>query len=515
MASDMFPRPPKATIISLALVFIFVVVYYLPYHTTEIDNLSGLLLDEKWGFFESISLPGFVNSGSLQARSCADLRYEGTIGVQKSILVHDDLEQIALSLEHSPIVAYSELTLSNLPFSDIVSRQWARLSGSAVWLADQGVFLVVTRVLFLGDNENLSEPRASFLRGQLFDEEWKHLANQSLDWNGNVLTFPLIFEVPTTYEGGEHQCCYGPEDPRIILKDGGLGAEPVIVFNMVDERSGWRRAMYVFRPFSNQTTMLSILDTAPQHVEKNWTPFFVSDYPATPYTSDYIHFVYTLKPLTILKCHLGSGDCEIVFQQQLPSDSESLHHEGDSSLHGGTNLVPLPIPSSAGVHAGVRAYIGFPRTRVTEPCGWRGPTAFFRPEFIVMVAFRDNFHLAYASEALDFGDVFIDMTPEDDVCDKGRILIANSISSWDTEQDVMTITGSVDDTTVQVARLHGLLAFVRRLPQWRGMFRRGGPLDNGNGDEVTQLASWVGDDVRACAVESALNYTLAITQTHG
>ena len=56
MASDMFPRPPKATIISLALVFIFVVVYYLPYHTTEIDNLSGLLLDEKWGFFESHQL---------------------------------------------------------------------------------------------------------------------------------------------------------------------------------------------------------------------------------------------------------------------------------------------------------------------------------------------------------------------------------------------------------------------------------------------------------------------------
>ena len=476
----------------------------------------------QWGSFEPTDFPGFVNSGLLEGRSCEALRYNGTIGVQKSRQVCDNLEQIALSLDGHPAVAYSEETLSNpsLKFSDIVSQKWARLSGSAVWLPDQGVFLVVTRVIFLGEKENLSQPKASFLRGQLFDENWAHLENCSIDWNGEVVTFPTIFEVPTMYEGGEEECCYGPEDPRIILEDGVLGAEPVIVFNMVHQRSDWKRAMYVFRPFSNQTAILNIRDTTRENVEKNWTPFFLSashDLEVTPPSAlpdEYLHFVYNFKPLKILKCHLLSGDCDAVFEQQLPPDFATPHHEDGGTLHGGTNLVALPIPRSAGVHAGVRAYVGLPRTRVTEKCGRRGDAIFLRPEFVVLVAFRGQFHLAYASEALEFGDAFVELTPDVDPCERGRILIANSISSWDTEQDVMTITGSVDDVTVQVARLYGLLSFVRGLPQWRGMLQKDGPLNHGNRDEVNQLASWVGDDVRACAVESALNYTLAMGKMH-
>jgi hypothetical protein len=119
------------------------------------------------------------------------------------------------------------------------------------------------------------------------------------------LTFPLVFDIPTKYEGGDGEF-YGPEDPRIILEDNVQGAEPVIIFNMAHERSDWKRAMYAFRPFSGHLTILTIRDTNRAISEKNWPPFFLPSEDPKPEKAarkpdEYIHFVYNFKPLKILK----------------------------------------------------------------------------------------------------------------------------------------------------------------------------------------------------------------------
>src|ERR1700728_605495 len=97
---------------------------------------------------------------------------------------------------------------------------------------------------------------------------------------------------------------------------------------------------------------------------------------------------------------------------------------------------------------------------------------------------------------------------------RGRILIPNSISQWNTAQDVMTMTFSVDDKTVEIARIRGLLSFVRGQGQFKGLWRKNGPLKDELLDLVNVLSSRLGDDVRACLVESAVNAMLTTTEFH-
>ncbi|KIV94872.1 hypothetical protein PV10_02593 [Exophiala mesophila] len=475
----------------------------------------------QWGPFEPMQIPGFVNTGMPGKRSCDALKYNSTVGVQKSFFLTDDIQQIAMSLDSHPIVDYPDDMMNdpNLKVTDIVDKTWARLSGSSVWLPEQEVYLSVTRVIFCPTRVR-SVPKMSFLRGQLLNKDWEHLDNYNITWGEKTFNFPLVFDVPAQWE--QDGSLYGPEDPRIILEDGVEGAEPVIIFNMIGKRSDWKRAMYIFRPFSNFSTILTIRDTERQFTEKNWAPFFVPQeepikpvsksakllLKATPVVrkeNEYIHFIYSFKPLKILKCHLRCGDCEIVYEQEVPENFANQHREEHGSLRGGTNFVPVPIPAHMRVDPRVRVYASFPRTNIERHCDG----SFYRPEFVVMVMIGDQFHMAFASESLDFGNSILELGPEDDRCGKGRILIPNSIAHWDTSagQDIMSITFSVNDETVQVARVEGILKFVQNLPQFKTLFSQDGPFKGADSDLMNMLSSWVGDDIRGCLVEAALNYT--------
>lgn len=467
-----------------------------------------------------MQIPGFVNTGLPGKRSCDNLKYNSTVGVQKSFYLNDNIKQIAMSLDSHPIVDYPDDIMNDptLKVEDIVDQTWARLSGSSVWLPEQKVFLSVTRIIFC-PTRTRSVPKMSFLRGQLFSEDWEHLENYTLTWGERQFTFPLVFDVPTQWE--QDGSLYGPEDPRIILEDEVPGAEPIIVFNMIAKRSDWKRAMYIFRPFTNSSTILTIKDIERQYTEKNWAPFFVpqeeEDVPAGKVhypkatvvrkPNEYIHFIYSFKPLRILKCHLRCGDCEFAYEQSVPENFVNKHNEDGGSLRGGTNFVPVPLPKNMDVDPKVRVYAAFPRTNIERHCDG----SFYRPEFVVMINIGSQFHLSFASESLDFGNSIIELGPEDDRCDKGRILIPNSVAHWDTSngEDVMSITFSVNDETVQVARVQGLLQFVWDLPQFKSLLKKDGLLKGDNTDIMNMLSSWVGDDVRGCLVEAALNYTTA------
>lgn len=89
------------------------------------------------------------------------------------------------------------------------------------------------------------------------------------------------------------------------------------------------------------------------------------------------------------------------------------------------------------MHEDVRVHVAPPRMNVGRQCG-KGYANHYRPECIVMVSFRGSFHMTFASKALDFGPAILELDEDDDPCDKGRILIPNSISQWDTVRDVMT-----------------------------------------------------------------------------
>jgi beta-1,2-mannosyltransferase len=401
---------------------------------------------------------GFANSGQSGKETCKQLRRESTISVQQSKYLYDDLPQIAAAVGSHPLVVDEYKKYADAPEEEQrkVHKAWARLSGSSVWLPDQQVYFVVTRVLF-HERNNIDWPFMSWLRGQLYDEDWNHLDGHSIQWGGQTFTFPTIFNVDADYDRGG--IFYGPEDPRIIIEEGVDGAEPVILYNSIKKEFEWNRAMYLYRPFSGTSTVAKFTDSGRRGTEKNWAPFFVpSDDPKSNkrQPNEYLHFVHTFDPLTIARCHLKTGLCEHVYPEAHTDNNDNL-------MRGGTNFVPIPLPESPTSSNNVQAWAAFPRTTIDKTCGL---TRFYRPEFLVMVRINGAFHIAYISAPTDFGNAVIDLTPDEDPCVKGRIMLPNSIAHWDTRpsHDILTLTMSVDDSSVQILRVRGFLDLVLGLP---------------------------------------------------
>jgi len=128
-------------------------------------------------------------------------------------------------------------------------------------------------------------------------------------------------------------------------------------------------------------------------------------------------------------------------------------------MRGGTNFVPVPIET----HSGICIYAGFPRTHLDGTCV---VTPIYRPELVILSGVDSNFHIAYASDTIEFGHAVLDETALEKPCEEGHILISNSISRWDLSggQDIMTRSISVADKTVQITRLHGVMKFIKHLP---------------------------------------------------
>lgn len=156
-----------------------------------------------------------------------------------------------------------------------------------------------------------------------------------------------------------------------------------------------------------------------------------------------------------------------------------------------------------------------------------------------MIRVDSHFYMAFASNSLEFGNAVVEYGPEDDRCSKGRIMIPMSLARWDiepnlievsTEQDstatrrisnpaytdILTFTLSVDDTSVRVARMSGLLEFVKNIPQVKALLK----MNPAGTEEDTEffkmhnlLSTWVADDIRGCLIEAAINYTSTLKQS--
>ncbi|KAL2435610.1 Beta-mannosyltransferase 1 [Exophiala dermatitidis] len=509
---------------------------------------------EARGLFKAVWVEGYDNTAIPggeyvgQNLSCSTLAHSSEIGVQESFFLHDNFVEIAAELDAHPMIDYAptmnRIKEGTFSLNEILAASWDRLATACVWMPDHGVHLCVSRIIFHPGGQK-DRCRISFLRGQIYSENWMHLDRYTLKWKGREIQFPKVFDTPTEYKIGG--LLFGPEDARIIIEEGVEDAEPVIVFNMITSRSNWKRAMWIFRPFSEQSNILTVRGTERPKKEKNWAPFFVreleQDDPESNTTtsagqpSKHIHFIWRFEPLTVLKCRLSTGMCDVVFEQKVLPALSSQHDDHDGSLRGGTQLIPIPLSNKEKLESpfgspNVQAFVSFPRTHVEKAGGCR--QAVYRPELTVLVTNTTHFYLTYASQALDFGEgVVMDADALADPCGKGRIMITNSIARWDLDgrdangkqMDVMTLTLSVDDATVQVMMVAGVWNLLRGLPSLASYFGQqkvestteGFPTfaNDAAQNEYSALlepfdryerANAVGWDVRACLEESALSY---------
>lgn len=453
--------------------------------------------------FEPLRISGFCNQGVPSPTSCDKLRFNGTLGVQQSFYLDEDMVEVAKALDSHPLIKDKDKKEHDDPgYREWVAKKWAHLAGSSVWLPDQEVYLAINRVIYY-PSKVLHWPTISFLHGRIFDEHWNEIQNYTIRWDGDEIVFPRSFDIPIPYKEGD--IFFGPEDPRIILESDVPGAEPVIIFNMRIELDGWPRAMWTHRPFSNATTIMTIRGQDERaQAEKNWTPFFhrpqtdKKSQTASPrMPSQHLHFIHKQKPFRVIRCSLATGYCDDVFRPEIPEDATWQPWPNGSPIngrvHGGTNFLPVTIPH----RPDLQVYAGFPRTKLAGSCD---DTWTYRPELVVIASTGgDNFHIVYASGPIDFDTAVLDEEARANPCDAGHILIANSVSRWDLRdgRDTMTLSLSVADRTVQILHLHGVREFIMQLPYFNL-----GPLR----EQENRRLNWsiAGNDVLTCMLEDAM-----------
>ncbi|KAK5088430.1 Beta-mannosyltransferase 1 [Lithohypha guttulata] len=457
--------------------------------------------------YELLETYGYSNTRIPDGPHCDDILVPGQeLRISKSIYLEDDNLEIAETIVH-PMVDYTGQP-KDLSFKEIVEKTWGAMAGSSVWLEKYQVYFSVTRVFFYTQGVK-HWPKISFLYAQIYDPSWTKLDNFTISWQGESIVFPRVLDVEAEYEiGGGF---YGPEDPRVIIEQGVQDAEPIVVFNMLQLRDKVR-SMYVHRPFSNFTTNLKFSGKANTGTQKNWSPFFMprnytDSIDNQRWPSKHINFIFDWHPLKITRCHLLNGNCDFVYSQDQSGIKYSDHvamnkyNDTQSAMRGGSNFEPLGISPGPGL----TSFVGFPRTHTDAGCG---KEAIYRPVVAIMTTNGTHFYLDYMSSGLDFGHSVLTEAQYNDVCDKGRILLTNSIAKLDPrpQHDTLTLSMTVADSTVQVANLRGVGNLVSNLPQFN--LNKTAAWHN---EAVQAFRLNVTHDVLVCAVQTISDYAIRFT----
>ena len=221
----------------------------------------------------------------------------------------------------------------------------------------------------------------------------------------------------------------GPEDPRAFEDPYG---HVCFVFTMLDMDGLAKIWMF------NTTTQIQVALHTPQGREeqvreKNWTPFI---------HDGKVKFVYSMKPLSIVKCEFSTGDCQF--------DYATDSNPSISSLHGGTNWVPW-------YDSGY--YISVAHTAA-------GPNKIYRLTLVVLSTHDETYRITYASGPFDLKNITLlepfgnhknisEINPRG--TNSGRILIGCSISRTDLfDQDSILISVSTMDNSTTLLEVGGI-----------------------------------------------------------
>lgn len=424
---------------------------------------------------------------------CDSVMFNDTLLVTNSTQFHGQLKRIRdqlalMAQEEYPIARNCFLDKEGESEDSILQKNWFHFCGSSVWLEKYQVHFMVSRVLYTHRGTR-NRPTINMIYMQVFDRNWKEQFDVTLD---SDQVFPSVLKVdidqsPNTPK--RKNSLMGPEDPRVAVreyyKDGVLHQEPVVVFNMRTKKLQWARAMHVSRPLSGaKTVLLRLNNRKPAYIEKNWAPFFDPEEPKLAY------FVYNFNPFRIVGCDINSGRCD-----KLSGPDFDLKSSKVGKLRGGTNMVPVPasaLPTSLRLR---KYWFGIARSHSAD-CGC--VKELYRPHLYIVSTGKDgDYSMDYVSSLVDFNVRPEGWDPRKSVCDDGKsVLIPNSVSYWDFEEDLMGIIYSEADRTNKLLHVKGILSHVLRV------LNKGRAVDSTERDKEVELLG-------SCALSRSSQYCAA------
>lgn len=519
----------------------------------KVDILSDTLVKKEFTPVKSIS--GFLGNLEVDSKSdyyndltCSQVSYQPSHDSRKieytaPIHLDDDLIEVRrwlLGSNYADIVKLVDPQANDGTFLSDMSH-WFKKSGSSIWLPEEQLHMLVSTVMYAPNDR--SKPLASFIRLQLFDSNWKEVKGRRIRYTGLSegeidaaireyaktnqenhlerisLRFPSILNIP--FEGKPSKGTLGPEDPRILYKDGEYNSEPVITFNMLTSDN--KRNMFAVFPlrapkgpqlvhsvlkFKNIGNSASTELTS----QKNWIPFFDSIKIGDSKSSKgYMYFAYTLDPLVIFKCSLDSGKCNKI--QDNIQYSQNVK-DGTAYLRGGTSFTPVPRQIiqtlNDGDHKRLQMWVGFPKVLIKKnACG----TDVYRPTFSILIREDGVFRLELVTGPIDFG------LPTSDECSdvegqESSVISAHGISFWDIAStgvqesensvpyfnDYMGIIVGEGNTKIELLVLKNVLNYAMGVYSY-GKYMFGNYEVEGQGGVAARTKK-----VCECALESSLQY---------
>lgn len=464
--------------------------------------------------------------------TCPEISYSSKESIEftNPVSIEDDffeIRDLLLSSKYQNII--SILDESN-PEQSIVSdiKNWYKKSGSSVWLPNEHAHLVSTTVMYAPFD--VFNPLVSFIRLQLFDSNWNEIKNRRIKYNDLSdkdihetlkiynktkkdidldpisIKFPAILnmDVPTK----NIKRSIGPENPRMIYKNGDIFSEPVIIFNMAVLSS--QRNMFAVFPFrkpykGNEHSILkfkNIGKNALIHLkdEKNWVPFFDSVRVGDSKRSrGNIHFLYTMDPLVVFRCSLDTGKCSKL-QDNIQSSTYSK--ESVAYLRGGSSYYPIPrnvidtlVPNNDNK---LQMWIGFQKMALKKsPCGDK----FNRPALTLLVKEDGIFRVDLITSPMDFN------LKIGEICDGSPSIInANGISFWNINQnngvyeDHLGLIIDTQTDKVEIVFLKNVINYIL------GIYSNGGNILSKDFDLDGETVTSRSRKVAECALGGALGY---------
>ncbi|CCD26984.1 uncharacterized protein NDAI_0J00920 [Naumovozyma dairenensis CBS 421] len=449
---------------------------------------------------------------------CSEFEYEGTIEYSKDVIeLKDDLIDMRRKILKDGGFMSKLITVNeekNWSDEEIVEKSWKRFGESPVWLESEQCYISFTRVLYSRIHQK-TFPYLSLIKAQAFDKDWNEIIGKKIPFNDvsipedvereleslseqfqeNVCdkikdssaheqclvkhnkslleqqrrkekilsryfqTYPKVFEIPFK---PERDYGNGAEDPHVILKKTDKGEEPVVIYNLFDHNDK-KRKMYALLPQKKVDPIIEfkINGREAKDTEKNWTPFFNNDEGESEFSNGSIHFIYSFKPLEILRCSLTDGLCDVVYEKKFLD----LDKEDDfSSVHGGSQFVPLPnvLPKVKDQNI----WVGFAKMHLQNSgCN----PHYYRPMLMLMIENKGIYHLEMTVPIFDFNFDVPSWDMQGTYCDRNNILAPHSIAYWEVVsqdpetkeyEDYMALTLSESDAVSKVIVLKGILNYV-------------------------------------------------------
>lgn len=400
----------------------------------------------------------------------------------------------------------------------IIDKHWMRFAGASVFIEEYGVYLMASRIIYTKNKRD--SPLFSLTFIEVYDENWEELnvemvvpATDDNSIGFRKFNYPGFVRI-ASYNNANVDTIknYGPEDPRILLRNNHLGhEEPVIVFNQrqrdMVKNDGDKvnlkehRSFFMCLPWEVQegksevdplsfketrttytkTIELKIFDDQAQKflekrdAEKNWTPFFsMDDRKLNNGVDTSIYFVYLWENIQILKCEIPTGSgtgstvCKSVFWNK-PTKKESTFLRGGTQLISLSSIVKeLPEEFEKVNH---EVWLGFGRSHMSH-CGCG--SAMYRPQLLVLAKDLTD-HKYQVTHVSSFASFDLEMIPwADKMCGEGAsVFIPNGIAKWHSQvvndrlDDVLTLFYSMADKTIGRVNIRGVINELHKLGAFR------------------------------------------------